>query len=78
MSETRTFKLTVHYEGDHIWAEVDELPGCFAAGQDITELEEALAEAIGMYLSGSAVTSVEIEPAKAVRNARARAELVPC
>jgi hypothetical protein len=33
------------------WAEVEELPGCFAAGRDESELREALAEAISFYLS---------------------------
>jgi predicted RNase H-like HicB family nuclease len=34
-----------------LWAEVDELPGCFASGRDMDELREALSEAISQYLS---------------------------
>ena len=32
-------------------AEVLELPGCFASGYNDDELQEALAEAIGMHVS---------------------------
>ena len=31
-------------------SEVDELPGCFASARTLSELRDALAEAIGMYL----------------------------
>jgi predicted RNase H-like HicB family nuclease len=37
--------------GERLWAEVLELPGCFASGQDMDELWEALTEAISLYLS---------------------------
>jgi predicted RNase H-like HicB family nuclease len=33
-----------------LWAEVDELPGCFATGGDLNELVEALGEAIVMCI----------------------------
>ena len=80
MAETRTFTLKVHSEKDHFWAEVIDLPGCFASGRDLTELQDALAEAIGMYLSSQTVTSMEIEPepTQTVERFRARAELIPC
>lgn len=78
MSETRTFTLQVHLEDGHYWAEVAELPGCFASGRDLDELRDALAEAIGMYLTSQSVASMEIEPVKPVEQFRARAELVPC
>jgi predicted RNase H-like HicB family nuclease len=58
---TRQYRLNLHTEADHVWAEVEELPGCFASGRDIAELREALAEAIGMVL-GEVVESVELEP----------------
>ncbi len=80
MATTRTFNLTIHFEDGHYWAEVAELPGCFASGRDMTELKEALAEAIGMYLTSESVSMVVIEePAPpAVSRVQARAELVPC
>jgi predicted RNase H-like HicB family nuclease len=47
------FHATVHEEDGSYWAEVQELPGCFASGKDLNELEEALIEAIGMCLTKS-------------------------
>ena len=46
------FHATVHEEADgSYWAEVEELPGCFASGKDLNELREALIEAISMCLT---------------------------
>ncbi len=44
-----TYTVALHQEGDTFWAEVEELPGCFATGRDLAELEEAIVEAIGLY-----------------------------
>jgi predicted RNase H-like HicB family nuclease len=53
------YTVRIHSEPDEdLWAEVEELPGCFASGQDMSELRAALAEAISVYLS---------EPGKPVR-----------
>jgi predicted RNase H-like HicB family nuclease len=41
----------VHQEDGSYWAEVAELPGCFASGETLDELTEALRESIQMYLS---------------------------
>lgn len=72
----RRFTLLIHDENDGmLWAEVEDLPGCFASGVDMNELMEAAAEAIGMYLvppSGS----VAREPAEDVQYAVARAEIL--
>ena len=48
-----TYRVVVHHEdpAGGLWAEVLDLPGCFASGDNEDELQEALAEAIGMYLS---------------------------
>lgn len=54
------FHATVHEEDGSYWAEVQELPGCFASGKDLNELQEALIEAIGMCL-----TETEHEQARA-------------
>lgn len=48
------FHAIVHEEDGSYWAEVQELPGCFASGKDLNELQEALIEAIGMCLTDSA------------------------
>jgi predicted RNase H-like HicB family nuclease len=54
MSDARDiYTVRIHNEGpeERLWAEVEELPGCFASGWDMEELNEALAEAISLYLS---------------------------
>jgi predicted RNase H-like HicB family nuclease len=48
------YTVHIHHEpGDEysLWAEVEELPGCFASGRDMDELQEALSEAVSHYLS---------------------------
>jgi predicted RNase H-like HicB family nuclease len=57
------YTVRVHHEpGEELWAEVLELPGCFAAGADMGELREALSEAISLYLSEPGdVKHVELE-----------------
>ena len=40
----------IREEGAGYWSEISELPGCFASGRDLTDLREALGEAIGLYL----------------------------
>lgn len=43
----------VHQEADGTyWAEVKELPGCFASGYDLDELKDGLVEAIALVLAG--------------------------
>lgn len=77
---TAEYTLKVHDEGDNIWAEVVELPGCFASGADMDELREALEEALAMYLSEKpgqvAVTITSLQPRKVSREAHVRAQLV--
>jgi predicted RNase H-like HicB family nuclease len=43
-------KVQVRKEGPGYWADVVELPGCFASGDTLEELREAIGEAIGLYL----------------------------
>ncbi|PRY24015.1 type II toxin-antitoxin system HicB family antitoxin [Pseudosporangium ferrugineum] len=81
MSEVRRFQLEVHKDENGYWAEVLDLPGCFASGRDLTELFEALSEAIGLYLTDESVTvtvdRVEEEIGEKVRKLPIRATLVP-
>jgi predicted RNase H-like HicB family nuclease len=49
----RKVTLHVRWEDGHLWGQVQEMPGCFAAGQSFLELLEALQEAIGQWLSDS-------------------------
>jgi predicted RNase H-like HicB family nuclease len=52
-------KVVVHQDGAEYWSEIVELPGCFASGRTLSELHDALAEAVGLYLwDGPA----EVEP----------------
>lgn len=82
MSDVRVLSLTVHFENDQIWAEVDDLPGCFAAGRNMAELQEALAEAIGFYLAEDevprAVSEIRVEEPSAKTHVPAHVVLAPC
>lgn len=49
--EQRRFAATVHREDGSYWAEVPELPGCFASGETIGELRDAIEEAVALYLA---------------------------
>jgi predicted RNase H-like HicB family nuclease len=48
------YTVVVHEEleedGGGYWAEVEELPGCFAAGDTLQELDEDVRDAIHAYL----------------------------
>ena len=50
----REFRILVHEEHGSYWAEVVELPGCFASGADVDELRVVVIEAISLYLSDDA------------------------
>jgi predicted RNase H-like HicB family nuclease len=43
--------VDIHYEDGTYWAQVRELPGCFASGDSIPELIEAIEESVLLYLS---------------------------
>lgn len=48
---TVEYTARIHQEDDgSFWAEVSELPGCFASGHSLEELREGLSEAISLYL----------------------------
>lgn len=42
--------IRVNEEGGRYWAEVAEVPGCFASGASLDELREALEEALALCL----------------------------
>lgn len=50
-SDELTYHVRIHEEDGGLWAEVVELPGAFATGDTMEELEESLTEAISLYLS---------------------------
>jgi predicted RNase H-like HicB family nuclease len=43
--------VDVHREDGSYWAEVRELPGCFASGDTVAELIESVEEAVALYLA---------------------------
>jgi len=51
-----TMELTanIHRENGSYWAEVSDLPGCFAAGESLDELLASLQEGIELYLAENA------------------------
>lgn len=44
----------IHREDGSYWADVSELPGCFAAGDTLDELLDSLREGVGLYLAEDA------------------------
>jgi predicted RNase H-like HicB family nuclease len=46
-----SYTVTINHEDGSYWAEVVELPGCFASGFTLDELREALQEAISLYVT---------------------------
>jgi len=41
----------IHIEDDSYWADVPELPGCFACGDTLDELFMSLQEGIALYVA---------------------------
>lgn len=41
----------IHIEEGSYWADVPELPGCFASGDTLDELFEVLQEGVALYLA---------------------------
>jgi predicted RNase H-like HicB family nuclease len=53
--------VRIHHEEDMYWAEIEELPGCFASGATMPELVEAIQEAVSLYLSSPDRATVNAE-----------------
>jgi len=53
--ENSVMELTarIHLEDSSYWAEVPELPGCFASGDSLDELFESLEEGVSLYGHGN-------------------------
>jgi predicted RNase H-like HicB family nuclease len=62
--EIRSMELTanVHLEDGSYWADVPQLPGCFAAGETLDELFASLSEGIQLYLDDDAGGHREEQP----------------
>lgn len=79
MGDIRTdYSVEIHDEDGTLWATVEEVPGCFASGDTMPELMDALAEALGMALSSrdmSITVRVEaLEPLMSATPARGGVE----
>jgi len=48
---TRTFRVEVERALPGYWGSAPELPGCFASGETLDELLEAMSEAIALYIT---------------------------
>ena len=45
------FTAQIHLEDGSYWADIPELPGCFASGDTLDELFESLQESVALYLA---------------------------
>jgi predicted RNase H-like HicB family nuclease len=74
------FHVSVNEEADgSYWAEVKELPGCFASGFSIEELQEALLEAMQMCLpEGITLDDPKWDLGKEKPKAAATRQMVVC
>lgn len=57
----RDMELTanIHLEDGSYWADVPELPGCFASGETLDELFSSLREGVRLYLDDGEGPSVD-------------------
>jgi predicted RNase H-like HicB family nuclease len=62
-----TLTVEIHEEDGVLWGQVVELPGCFATGDDLDELAEALGEAIFLYQSGESEPTKQRTPRRGQR-----------
>jgi predicted RNase H-like HicB family nuclease len=53
ISRSKNVELTanIHREDGSYWADVPELPGCFASGDTLDELFSSLTEGVRLYLT---------------------------
>lgn len=55
----------IHIEDGGYWADVPELPGCFASGGTLDELFTSLQEGVALYLAGEGEQSGPLHVASA-------------
>lgn len=55
----------IHIEDGSYWADVPELPGCFASGETLDELFVSLQEGVALYLAGEGEQSGPLHVASA-------------
>jgi predicted RNase H-like HicB family nuclease len=55
----------IHIEDDSYWADIPELPGCFASGDTLDELFKSLQEGIALYLADEGEQAASLHVATA-------------
>lgn len=50
MTPIMELSVNVHHEDGSYWADVPDLPGCFASGDTLDDLLSSLREGIDLYL----------------------------
>lgn len=66
MIEIMELTANVHLEDGAYWADVPELPGCFASGDTLDELLASLNEGIRLYREDSKLSSQSFQVKTAV------------
>jgi predicted RNase H-like HicB family nuclease len=59
----------VHLEDGSYWADVPELPGCFASGDTLDELFDSLQEGVRLYLAEGASEGSSVRQPLLVKSA---------
>jgi predicted RNase H-like HicB family nuclease len=62
--EDQSLHVEVRYEGGMYWAQVNQWPGCFATGETLSELTEALEEAVDLYATPEEPGEEELRPVR--------------
>jgi predicted RNase H-like HicB family nuclease len=71
----RTYTVLVHEaeEGETgFWAEVEELPGCFGAGETLDELDQDIRDAIETYILAQLELGRPVPPGKETEDSSLR------
>jgi predicted RNase H-like HicB family nuclease len=65
MQVTMELTARIHIEDGSYWADVAELPGCFASDETLDELFASLREGVALYLAGEGEQSGPLHVATA-------------
>lgn len=62
MSRAMRYAIVIENAEGNLSAYVPDLPGCIATGESISEIEQAIREAIELHLAGLREDGVQIPP----------------
>jgi predicted RNase H-like HicB family nuclease len=77
MKRMMELKVNVHLEDGSYWADVPELPGCFASGDSLDELVDSLREGIDLYLSDDQSAGTRVSTQRLRMTAAVLSDTVP-